>query len=420
VTRPRRRGQESAGLAAARALDAEDPLRSLRARFALPADVIYLDGESLGAMPAATPGRVSAVTTHEWGEDLIRSWNTHDWIAAPSRLGAKIARLIGARPDEVVVADSTSVNLYKLIRAVMAVRGRKGVVVAEAGDFPTDAYVAAGALSQAAGWRLDLRPRAEIAEAIRPGVDLLVLSHVHYKTAARHDLVAVTRKAHEAGAIALWDLSHSAGAIALDLDGANADLAVGCGYKYLNGGPGAPAFLFVAERWREKLSSPINGWMGHAAPFAFAQDYAPADGAMRFLCGTPPILSMAALEVGVDQFDGVEVNAAEQKSQRLADYLIFDVEARCAGLGLQLITPRRPAERGCHVSFTHPDAWPVMQALIERGVIGDMRAPDVLRFGLPALYVSFEDLWRAVGVLGDVLRTGAWNAPRFHARRRVT
>jgi kynureninase len=404
----------------ARAFDAADPLRRFRDRFTLPEGVIYLDGNSLGALPAAAGARLRAVVDHEWGQGLIRSWNTHDWIGAPARVGGKIARLIGAAPHEVVAADSTSVNLYKLIAAALGHQPGRRVIVTEPGNFPTDLYIAQGVRAAMDGVSLRVTPADALDAALGDDVALVVLTHVHYKTGAKHDMAAITRRAHEAGALVLWDLSHSAGAVEVDLTGAGADLAVGCGYKYLNGGPGAPAFLFVAERLHGVLRSPLTGWMGHAAPFAFGDDYQPAAGIERFLCGTPSILAMAGLEVGIEQFDGADIAVVSAKSQALCSRFIELVEDRCAGLGLTLATPRDPAARGSHVSFAHADAYPIMQALIERGVIGDFRAPDIIRFGFTPLYVGFEDVWRAVDVLLDILTSGAWRAERFQTRSRVT
>jgi kynureninase len=403
-----------------RAWDAADPLREFRDRFVLPEGVIYLDGNSLGALPTATPARIAAVAVGEWGEGLIRSWNAHDWIGAPARVGAKIARLIGAALHEVVVADSTSVNLFKLIVAAVRQQAPRAVILAEPGNFPTDLYIAQGASALLEGISLRVLPIEQLARAIDQDVALVTLNHVHYKSGAMHDMAAMTRRAHEAGALVLWDLSHSAGAAPVDLNGARADLAVGCGYKYLNGGPGAPAFLFVAERHQASLQSPLTGWMGHAAPFDFVDDYQPAEGVDRFLCGTPSVLALAALEAGIDQFDGADMAVVSAKAQRLCSLFIELVEDRCAGFGLTLATPRDPATRGSHVAFTHPDAYPMMQALIERGVIGDFRAPDILRCGFTPLYVGFEDVWRAAETLRDILETGAWRAERFSVRARVT
>lgn len=403
----------------ARALDAADPLRGMRDRFDLPEGEIYLDGNSLGALPRATVDRLAGTVREEWGRDLIRSWNKAGWIEAPARVGGKIARLVGAQPQEVLVADSTSVNLYKLLAAAVKARPGRRVILSEPGNFPTDLYVAQG-VAETLGAELRLAPREAIVEALDEDVAVLLLTHVHYQSAAMFDMAAVTRAAQAKGALVLWDLSHSAGAVAVDLNAANADLAVGCGYKYLNGGPGAPAFLFVAERHQATLRSPLSGWMGHAAPFDFGDDYAPGEGIARFLCGTPPILGLAALEEGVDLLLGADGEALYAKRQALCSAFIDAVEDRCGGLGLTLATPRDPASRGSHVSFRHEHGWPVMQALIARGVIGDFRAPDILRFGFTPLYVGFEDVWRAVDTLRDILVTGAWDDPVFHARAAVT
>jgi kynureninase len=410
----------SLSLDEARALDAADPLRDFRGRFVLPEGVIYLDGNSLGALPVDTSARLGSALADEWGRGLIRSWNAADWIGAPARVGAKIAALVGARPDEVIVADSTSVNLFKLIVAALGrQRGRKAIVT-ELGNFPTDLYVAQGVAGLLDGVELRAVPAGQVEAAIDADVALVMLTHIHYKTGARRDMDRLTRLAHDRGALILWDLSHSAGAVEVDLGAAGADLAVGCGYKYLNGGPGAPAFLFVAEPLQSQLQSPLTGWMGHADPFAFVDDYGPAAGMARFLCGTPPILGLLALEVGVDLMGQAGMGAAAEKSERLCTAFIDLVEDRCAGFGLELVTPRDPAARGSHVSFAHPQGYAIMQAMIERGVIGDFRAPDILRCGFTPLYVGFEDVWRAVDVLHQILSTEAWRAPRFQTRHRVT
>jgi kynureninase len=410
----------SASLHDVRAWDAADPLRAFRERFVLTESVIYLDGNSLGALPASTGARLGAVVAKEWGQSLIRGWNDHDWIGAAARVGGKIARLIGARPDEVIVADSTSVNLFKLIAAAMRHQTGRGLILSEPGNFPTDLHIAQGAAGLMDGISLKLRPAEQLLDAIDSDVGLVMLTHVHYKTGFKHDMAAITRRAHEMGALILWDLSHSAGAVEVDLNGAGVDLAVGCGYKYLNGGPGAPAFLYVAERLQPALRSPLTGWMGHAEPFAFGDDYSPAPGVARFLCGTPPVLAMAALEVGVDQFDGADMAAVAGKSQRLCDLFIARVETRCAGFGLELVTPRDATTRGSHVALAHPGAYAICQALIERGVIGDFRAPDILRCGFTPLYLGFEDVWRAVEILRDILIAETWQEPRFQTRARVT
>ena len=404
----------------ARALDAADPLRAFRDRFDLPDGVTYLDGNSLGALPKATRARLKAAVDHEWGRDLIRSWNTHDWIGAPARVGDKIAGLIGAEIGEVIVANSTSVNLFKLLTAALRARPDRKVILTEPGNFPTDLYVAQGVADLMGDVEIRLAPAETLADAIDDRVAVVMLTHVHYKSGGRHDMAAITRRAHQAGALALWDLSHSAGAIEVDLNGADADLAVGCGYKYLNGGPGAPAFLFVAKRHQAALRSPLTGWMGHAAPFEFGDDYRAVEGIGRFLCGTPSVLAMLALEVGVDLVKEAGISALAAKSRQLCTAFIDAVEQACDGLGLTLATSRDATVRGSQVSFTHPEAYAVMQALIERGVIGDFRAPDILRFGFTPLYVGFEDAWRAAGALREVLKSGAWRAEHFRERSKVT
>jgi len=407
-------------LGEARALDAADPLRGLRDRFQLPEGVVYLDGNSLGALPRATVARMAEAVRDEWGRGLVRSWNAAGWIGAPARVGGKIARLVGANPHEVLVADSTSVNLYKLLAAAVKARPGRRVILSEPGNFPTDLYVAQGVAEMLGDIEVRLAARDAIIDALDEDVAVLLLTHVHYRSAAMFDMAAITRAAQDKGALVLWDLSHSAGAVPVDLNGAGADLAVGCGYKYLNGGPGAPAFLFVAERHQAALRSPLSGWMGHAAPFDFGDDYAPGAGIARFLCGTPPILGLVALEEGVDLMLGADLPALHAKGQALCSAFIDYVEERCAGLGLTLATPRDPALRGSHVSFRHAQSWPVMQALIARGVIGDFRAPDILRFGFTPLYVGFEDAWTAAEALRDILATGAWDQPAFHAPAAVT
>ena len=402
----------------ARARDAADPLRPLRDRFHLPKSTIYLDGNSLGALPRATAGRVAQAVTGEWGRDLIGSWNTHGWIGLPTRLAVGIAPLIGAAPDEVIVADSTSVNLFKLLVAGCTARGERTSILTEPGNFPTDLYVADGVARLLPGRRVRTVPANDIAAAIDGDTAVVLLTHVHYKSGAMHDMAVLTAAAHAQGALVLWDLSHSTGAVPVDLSTCDADMAVGCGYKYLNGGPGAPAFLYVARRLQDALRSPLSGWMGHAAPFAFDDSYAPADGMRRFLCGTPPVLAMAALEAGIATFDGVELQALFAKGRALGDAFVALVEAHCEGL--TLLSPRDATARGSHVSFAHPDAYALCQALIARGVIGDFRAPDAIRFGFAPLYLGFEDVWRAVDVLRDILASRQFDRPEFRIRGAVT
>jgi kynureninase len=400
-----------------RAFDAADPLRPFRDRFFLPEGILYLDGNSLGALPKATVERKLKVITEEWGQSLIRSWNAHAWIDAPQRVGARIAPLIGAKPHEVLVADSTSVNLFKLLVAAAQLSDRP-VLLSEAGNFHTDLHIASGVADLLPQVRLEIAPRAEVESRIGADTNLLLLTHVHYKSGERFDMAGVTARAREAGARVVWDLSHSVGAVPLDLNRDGVELAVGCGYKYLNGGPGAPAFLYVAEALQERLVSPLRGWMGHAQPFAFTDDYRPAPGLTRFLAGTPPILSLAALESGVEAFDGVTMDALWVKSIALFDLFADLVAERCPEL--RLISPREPDKRGSHISFAHPHAFEICQALIADGVIGDFRAPDVARFGLTPLYLGFEDVWTAVDRLARILETGAWRDPRFAVRGKVT
>jgi kynureninase len=406
----------------ARLLDAADPLAGYRARFAIPDGVIYLDGNSLGALPAATRARLAELVAGEWGEGLIRSWNPEDdggadWIGLPQRVGAKIAPLIGAAPHEVIAADSTSVNLFKLIAAALDMQAGRRVVLSEPGNFPTDLYMIAGLERQGLAERR-LAPRERLVEALDSDVALLLLTHVHYKTGALHDMAALTRAAQAAGALVLWDLSHSAGALPVDLTACGADFAVGCGYKYLNGGPGAPAFAFVAERHHAWFTQPLTGWMGHAAPFAFSDDYAPAPGIGRLLCGTPPVLGLAALEVGVDLIAEIGVERLYAKSQRLSEF--FRLCLAELGVELELASPADPARRGSQLSFRHPQAYAVSQALIARGVIGDFREPDILRFGFAPAYLRFADIAEAARHLAEVLAAGEWNRAEYRTRAAVT
>lgn len=405
--------------AAIRRWDSEDPLRHRREEFDLPGGVIYLDGNSLGPLPKATRARIDEVVTKEWGQGLIRSWNDHDWIDAPLRVGNKIAKLIGARSGEVVVADSTSVNLFKLIGAALAARPDRCVVLSEPGNFPTDLYIAEGVIgTRNCAAQLRLEPAARIIDSIDSNTAVVVLTHVHYKTAVIHDMRAITAKAHEHGALVIWDLSHSVGAFEVDLNGCDADMAVGCGYKYLNGGPGAPAFLFVAQRHHAQLSSPLRGWMGHLRPFEFEDSYAPAEGIRRFLCGTPSILGVLSLEIGVDLILRSRMQDIVQKSRWLSELFVDLVADICPSL--QLVSPTSVQDRGSHVSFSHPEGYSIMSALIERGVIGDFRAPDLLRFGFTPLYLRYQDVWDAAYTLADVVHSGCWADPRYSVRAAVT
>lgn len=400
-------------------LDAEDPLAHFRDAFELPAGVIYLDGNSLGPLPRAAVGRMDEVVRREWGELLIRGWNAAGWIDAPRRVGDKIGRLIGAKPGEVVVADSTSVNLFKAASGALSLNRGRRKLLTETTNFPTDLYVMEGLAAISDAW-MDVRPTEDLLGAIDEDTAAVVLTHVHYTTSRRWDLAAVTAAAHAKGALAVWDLSHTAGALHVDVSATACDLAVGCGYKYLNGGPGAPAWLYVAERHQQKIRSPLTGWMGHAEPFAFEGSYRPAADIRALVSGTPPVLGLAALECGLDVLLQADSSAAEAKGVALADLFIRRVEDRCAGFGLALTGPREMGHRGLHVAFTHPEGYAIVQALIARGVIGDFRAPDILRFGFSPLFLRFTDVWDAVEVLADVLETQSWDRPEFKTRAGVT
>jgi kynureninase len=415
------------------ARDANDPLAGLRDLFVVPDDTIYLDGNSLGALPVATAGRVAQVVTQEWGRGLIRSWNTAGWIGLAARVGDKIARLVGAGPGELVVADSTSVNLHKVLSAALAAAAGdpdRRLVVSERSNFPTDLYVAAAA-ARAHGCELVLVDDPdEFPDRLDRRAAVLMLTHVNYRTGRMHDLAGLTRAAHEAGALTVWDLCHSAGAVPVDLTAADADFAIGCGYKYLNGGPGAPAFLWVNPRLVDRVEQPIPGWMGHAAPFEMSPEYRPAAGIGRFVSGTPSVVALAALECGVDTLLAAEpfggVAALREKSLALTRLFAALVEERVPGFGLE--SPSDDERRGSQVSLSRPEgAFAIVQALIGRGVIGDFRAgdpdrgvPDILRFGVTPLYARFVDMWDAVEQLRQVMEAGEWKQERFWARGAVT
>lgn len=397
------------------ALDVADPLAGYRDRFVQPEGVIYLDGNSLGQLPKVTLAAGAEMMSRAWGERLIRGWN-EGWIEAPQRVGAMIAPLIGAGADEVIAADSTSVNLYKLIVAALRLDPSRNVVVSEAGNFPTDLHIAEGAVAAVPGSELRVVERGALADALGEDTALLLLTHVHYKTAERFDMAEWTKAAHEAGALMCWDLSHSAGAVVVDLNGAGADMAVGCGYKYLNGGPGAPAFLYVAKRWQERLHNPLSGWMGHAAPFEFADGYEAAPGMKRWLTGTPSVLGLGALESGLKLWDAIDIAQVEAKSAALWEIFL----AAGTSAGLECVTPTDPARRGSHISFRHPHAYEIVQALIARGVIGDFRDPDILRFGLTPLTLSHDDIWRAGEMMREVIVKEEFREARFLVRNAVT
>ena len=398
--------------------DAGDPLAFARERFRLPAGIIYLDGNSLGALPVAAPAALATTAERQWGDDLIASWNKHDWIDWPTRIAAKLAPIVGAKPSELLIADSTSVSLFKLLAAAVRMRPDRKTILTQERNFPTDLYVAQG-LAQMLGLHVKAVAPDDVIGALDDDTAVVTLTHVDYRSAAIYDMGAVNEATHAAGAVSVWDLSHSAGAVELDLNGAGCDLAVGCGYKYLNGGPGAPAFIYVAERLQAEIRSPLQGWMGHAEPFAFVDDYRPAEGMAKFLTGTPSILALAALDAGLATFDGIEVSALAAKSRSLSQLFVAQVEARC-GDEVPLASPRESAKRGSHVVFAHPYGYAVMQALIARGVIGDFRAPDLMRFGFAPLYNAHAEMVRAAEILGDILTSREWDQPRFKERGKVT
>lgn len=405
----------------AEALDRDDPLAGYRTAFSLPDGVIYLDGNSLGPAPIAALNRIGDVVQKEWATDLIRSWNSAGWFEMPYRIGDKIARLIGAAAGEVVVTDTVTTNLFKLLSAALDLRPDRRVILMEGSGFPTDNYIAQGlAADRGQGYEVRFCEYDQIEDMLDESVAVLCLSEVHYKTGRVLDMRAITAKAHAVGALTVWDLCHSAGAMPVDLNGAGADFAVGCSYKYLNGGPGGPAFLFVAGRHQNQASQPLTGWWGHAEPFAFARDYQRADGIAHFLTSTQPIVSMALVEAGIDAFDGVDLDVLRRKSQALTALFIDLVEAFSAGHGFALASPRDADERGSQVSFHHESGYAIMKALIARGVIGDFRSPDIVRFGFAPLYTRYMDVWNAAAILRDIMLSGEWKQPAYQLRDAVT
>ena len=408
------------------AIDRDDALAPLRKQFALPEGVIYLDGNSLGAAPRACAARAQAVINDEWARDLIGSWNSAGWFALPKRLGNQLAPLIGARDGEVVVTDTISINLFKILSAALRLQAARDpsrrVIVSERSNFPTDLYIAQGLIEQLdRGYSLRLVDSPEeLHEAIDAHTAVTMITHVNYRTGYMHDMAALTQLSHERGALAIWDLAHSAGAVPVDLNGAQADYAVGCTYKYLNAGPGAPAFLWVAPALQNEFSQPLSGWWGHSAPFAMHPEYQPEQGVGRFLCGTQSIVSMALVECGLNIFEQTDMAAVRRKSLALTDLFIALIEQRCAAFPLELVTPREHGQRGSHVSIEHPQGYQVTQALIARGVIGDYREPRVLRFGFTPLYTRFVDVWDAVEILHEILAAETWRAPEFSKRGLVT
>ena len=402
-------------------LDADDPLGGFRDRFALPGGVIYLDGNSLGALPIATTGRIADAVRREWGEGLITSWLGADWVTAPQRIGDKIARLIGASKGEVIACDSTSVNVFKALCAALSLKPERRVILSEKTNFPTDVYMMQG-IEKLLDRRIEARTvdPDRIENAIDDSVAVVLLTQVHYKTGRIRDMSETTRRAHAAGALIVWDLSHSAGAIPVDLNAAKADFAIGCGYKFLNGGPGAPAYLFAASRHQADALPVLSGWFGHRAPFDFAEDYDAAPGIERFLCGTPPILGLTALECGIDLFLEADMAAVRTKSIALGRLFAEAMAEQCGDHGFALISRADPEARGSQISYAHDEGYAIMQALKARGVIGDFRAPDVLRFGLTPLYLRYRDVADAVAHIAAVMDRREWDRPEYRERVAVT
>jgi len=403
-------------------MDDADPIAHLRDRFELPADDIYLDGNSLGALPLGVMERLEKAVKLEWGQGLIRSWNDADWYPAPQRAGTAIARLLGADDDEVIVCDSISVNLFKLLVGALRMRKDRKIIVSEIGNFPTDVYINAE-VAEMMGCEL----RCVLPEEVEGAIDaageklaLVQLTHVHYKSGRIYDMPGITKRAQELGGLVIWDLAHSAGCLPVQLNACNADFAVGCGYKYLNGGPGAPAFVFVARRHFDAMNQPLPGWHGHAEPFAFTQEYKPHPAIDRMLTGTASQLATLALETALKVFKDVDMKVLRKKNMALGDLFIALVEQELGGMGFALASPRNAETRGSQVSLTHAEGYAIMQALITRGVVGDFRAPDILRFGFAAPYVRYVDIWDAVAHIHEVMETGEWDHPNFKERRAVT
>ncbi len=387
--------------------------------FHLPEGVIYLDGNSLGPLPKATPDNIGNMLTNEWGEMLITGWNKADWMGQPSRVGDRIGKLIGAAAGSVVMGDTLSIKVYQAVSSALELNSSRKVVLSDNGNFPTDLYMVDGLLkSLDAGHELRLSDPDKVEESLSEEIAVLMLTEVDYRTGRKHNMKALTEKAHALGIIVIWDLAHSAGAVEVDLEGCNADFAVGCTYKYLNGGPGAPAFIYVAPRLQDKIRPSLSGWMGHEAPFAFDLDYRAGAGIERMRVGTPPVIALTALESALDIWDMVSMADVRAKSIELCDLFISEVEARCPEL--ELNSPRDGENRGSQVTFKFNEGYAAMQALIAHGVIGDFRAPDNMRFGFTPLYIDESDVRAAVDILADVINNKLWDKPEYKQKARVT
>lgn len=387
--------------------------------FDLPEGVIYLDGNSLGPLPKSVPARVAQAVTGQWGAHLIKGWNIDGWMAQPSRVGDRVGRLIGAQPGSVVMGDTLSIKVYQALSAALQMRPERRVILSDSGNFPTDLYMAEGLIRHLGhGHMLRVVAPEDVATAISDDVAAVMLTQVDYRTGRLHDMGAITKAAQAAGAVMIWDLAHSAGAVPVDLAGTGAEFAVGCSYKYLNGGPGAPAFIYVRPDIADQIDPALAGWLGHAAPFAFDLEYRPAPGVERMRVGTPPVLQMTALDAALDVWEGVDMDALRAASIALSERFIAEVAARCPDL--VLASPRDPQLRGSQVSFHFAHGYAAMQALIAHGVIGDFRAPDIMRFGFTPLYIDEGDVIRAAEILGRILNDRLWDLPDYHARHAVT
>lgn len=387
--------------------------------FHLPDGEVYLDGNSLGPLPKAAAARVQDTLQDEWGAQLIRAWNAAGWMDLPRKVGNRIASFIGAADGTVATGDTLSIKVYQALAAALDMRPDRKIVLSDTGNFPTDLYMAQGLL-RTKGQGHDLRTVApqDVASAITPDVAVVMLTHVDYRSGRMHDMAAITRAAQEAGAVMIWDLAHSAGAVPVDLAGSGAEFAVGCTYKYLNGGPGAPAFIYVRPDVIDDVQPALSGWLGHDAPFAMDPDYRPAMSTERMRVGTPSILQLAVLDAALDAWHGVDMAQIRDASIALSERFLAGVEARCPDL--MLASPRDPMARGSQVSFAFEHGYPLIQALIARGVIGDFRAPNIMRFGFTPLYLDEGDIDRAVAVLADVMDRQSWQAPQYSVRSRVT
>lgn len=406
---------------ALQSLDAADPLKKYKDHFLIPNGLVYMNGNSLGPLSIDAKQRMETTVSNEWGKQLIGGWNSAGWYAMPSRIGDKIARLIGAADGETIMCDSTSVNLFKTVSAALSLKPNRRKIISEAGNFPTDLYILDGIRRFiSADYQIEIKSRDDVLDAIDQETAVIVLTHVHYVSGAIFPMEEITRRAHEKGALIVWDLSHSVGAIETDLNTSNADFAVGCGYKHLNGGPGAPAFLFAASRHHKNLRQPLSGWFGHENPFAFTDEFTPAPGIKKLLTGTTSVLGASVLEASLDLFLQAGSEKRIQKLVRMSTIFQQLIEKHCEGLGLHLASPENPMDRGAHISYRHENGYAIMQNLIDKGIIGDFRAPDFMRFGFSPLFMSYENLLDAAETLREILITQSYKSDRFKAEKEVT